>query len=67
MKVLKTIEISSVSCKNFEDAIREGISKTAKTVHNINEVKIDNHCVTIENDQIKEFRVDMKIKFAVQD
>lgn len=66
MKVMKTIEITSISDKNFEDAIREGVSRTAKTVHNINEVKIDNQYITVENNQIKEFRVDMKIKFAVE-
>jgi flavin-binding protein dodecin len=67
MSVLKIIEISSVSTESFEDAIRKGISRTAKTVRNINVAEIEDQSVTVEEGQVKEFQVKMKVKFAVQD
>jgi flavin-binding protein dodecin len=67
MSVLKIIEISSVSTESFVDAIRKGISRTAKTVRNINVAEIEDQSVTVEEGQVKEFQVKMKVKFAVQD
>jgi len=67
MSVMKTIEISAVSTKSFEDAVHQGLNRTSKTVHNICSAQIKKQSVNIEDDEIKEFHVEMKVKFAVKD
>lgn len=66
MSILKIIEINAASTKSFEDAVRQGISRTAKTVHKVCNAVIDKEYVTIEDGQIKEFHVEMKMRFEVE-
>ncbi len=66
MSIVKVIEINSASKKGFEDAIQSGLSKTGKTVKNIqgawvNETKV----VTSPNGDVTEWRVNMKVSFIV--
>ena len=66
MSIVKVIEINSASKKGFEDAIQSGLTKTGKTVKNIqgawvNETKV----VTKPNGTVSEWRVSMKVSFIV--
>jgi flavin-binding protein dodecin len=67
MSVAKVIEISSTSEKNFEDAIRQGIARTAETVDDITGVWVKEQKVDIEGGEIVRFRVDMKVTFIVHE
>ena len=67
MSVMKIIEISAVSTKSFEDAVYQGLKRTSKTVHNIRSAQIEKQSVNIEEDEIKEFHAEMKVKFDVND
>lgn len=67
MSVAKIIEISSCSQKSFEDAIKQGIERTTKTVKNIKGVWIKEQHVDIENNKITRFRVDMKVTFVLDE
>lgn len=67
MSVMKVIEISSASTKSFEDAVHRGLNRTGETVRNMCSAQIDKQFVTIENEQIREFHVDMKVKFEVKE
>lgn len=66
MAVAKVIEISSASTQSFEQAIRDGLKKAGQTVQNIEGAWIKEQKVAIENDEIKEFRVDMKVTFLLE-
>jgi flavin-binding protein dodecin len=65
MSVAKVIEITSSSKKSFEDAIRKGVKKTSETVKNIQGVWVKEQKCVVENGEITEFRVDMKLTFIV--
>ncbi|MBX3514890.1 MAG: dodecin domain-containing protein [Xanthobacteraceae bacterium] len=65
MAVAKVIEITSASKKSFEDAIQVGISRAAKTVKGIESVWIQEQKVTVKNNKIDEYRVNMKVTFVL--
>ena len=67
MSVMKIIEISASSPKSFEDAIQEGLKRSEKTVQNISFATIEKQYVTIGNNEVKEYHVSMKVKFAVKE
>lgn len=65
MSVAKIIEISAESPKSFEEAVKNGIERSAKTVDNIQGVWIKEMKADVENGQIKTYRVDMKVTFVL--
>ena len=67
MSVAKVIEISSNSTKSFEDAIKSGIERTAKTVEDIRGVWVKEQHVDVEDNKIACYRVDMKITFIIHE
>ena len=67
MAVAKVIEISSSSSESFEEAIKQGLARATKTVHDIRGAWIKEQNVRLENGKIVEFRVDMKVTFILED
>lgn len=68
MSVVKIIEVKASSKKGFEDAIKEGIARTRKTIENIRSAWIKEQEVILdEKGNISEYRVLMKITFVVKD
>ncbi|MBK8008272.1 MAG: dodecin domain-containing protein [Rhizobiales bacterium] len=65
MAVAKVIEITSASKKSFEDAIQVGIARASKTVKGIESVWIQEQKVTVKNNKIEEYRVNMKVTFLL--
>jgi flavin-binding protein dodecin len=65
MSVAKVIEITSSSPTSFAEAARAGITKAAETVHGIKAGWISEESVVVENDEITEFRVTMRISFVL--
>jgi hypothetical protein len=67
MAVAKVTEITATSSKSFEDAIQQGISRANKTLHNVKGAWIKEQKVEIENNKIKEYRVNMKVTFVLDE
>ncbi|RMH22933.1 MAG: dodecin domain-containing protein [Acidobacteria bacterium] len=65
--VAKVIEISASSPKSFEDAIESGIAKAAKTVKNITGAWVNEEKVRVENGQVVEWRVNLKVSFVLDE
>ena len=65
MAILKVIEVLANSEKSWEDATRKAVSKASKSVKNIRSAYVQNQSVTVENDKVQEFRVNVKITFEV--
>lgn len=65
MSIAKVIEISAESSESFEDAIRKGIAKAAKTVTQIKAAWVKEESVVIENNQVAAFRVNLKVTFVL--
>ena len=66
MSVAKTTEITASSESSFEDAIREGINKIAKTVDNIEGAWVKEQKVIVDDGKVSSFRVTMKVTFIVK-
>lgn len=67
MSIAKVIEITAGSPTSFDDAVNSGIARASKTVSNIQGAWVKEQKVTVENGQIVEYRVTLKITFILTD
>jgi dodecin len=67
MSVAKNIEITSSSSTGFDDAIRSGIARAAKTINNIRSGWVKEQKVEIEAGNVTEYRVTMIVTFVLSD
>jgi flavin-binding protein dodecin len=67
MSVAKIIEISAESPEGFEAAVREGITRAAKTIKNIKGAWVQDQQVVVNDQKIVAYRVDMKVTFIMED
>jgi flavin-binding protein dodecin len=68
MSVAKVTEIISSSPKSFDDAIKLGIARAHKTLKKLKSAWIENQQVMLGDEgQIKEYRVQLKITFVLED
>ena len=65
MAVLKVIEVLSNSEASWEDATKKAVKHAAKTVKNIRSVYVQEQSAIVKNDEVTEFRVNLKITFEV--
>ncbi|OBX25676.1 hypothetical protein LX77_03686 [Gelidibacter algens] len=65
MSVLKVVEILSNSDKSWEDATKKAVKHASKTVKNIKSVYVKEQSAIVKNDEVTEFRVNLKITFEV--
>lgn len=67
MSVAKVTEIISSSPKSFEDAINQGIERANKTLKGVSGAWVKEQKVICDGGTIKEYRVDLKVTFVLQD
>lgn len=68
MSVARVTEIKSSSTKSFDDAIREGVARAAKTLKNVRSAWVENQEVLIDDKgNVTEYRVQMKVTFVLED
>jgi flavin-binding protein dodecin len=67
MAIVKVIEVLAQSNQSWEDATRQALAETAKTVRGIQSIYIKEFQAIVENDQISVFRVNAKISFIVEE
>jgi hypothetical protein len=67
MSVLKVIEILSNSDKSWEDATAKGVEKASKSVKSIRSAFVQSQSVTVEDGEVSEYRVNLKVTFEVKD
>ena len=65
MAVLKVVEILADSETSWEDATRKAVKKASETIKNIKSAFVQTQSVTVENGDVKKFRVNVKISFEV--
>ena len=65
MSVLKVIEILANSTESWEDATQNAVAEAAKSVKNIRSVYVSEQSATVSDGKIAEYRVNVKITFAV--
>ena len=67
MSVVKVVEISASSPDSFQDAIERGIARASKTLSGIQGAWVNEEKVKVEDGKVTEWRVNMKISFALND
>ena len=65
MAVARVTEIIAGSKKSFEDAVEQGIARSAKTLKNVEGAWVQDIKVSCDNGQIKEWRVNLKVTFVL--
>ncbi len=66
MSVAKVTEIIASSDKSFEDAVQQGIARASKTIQGITGAWVESQKVTVENGEINQYRVNMKVTFILK-
>ena len=64
--VARVTEISATSDKSFEDAIQQGINRATQTLRNVQGAWIKEQEVSVENDKIVAYKVNMMITFVLE-
>lgn len=66
MSVAKVIEIKSSSKKSFERAIEKGVAHASKTLKNVRGAWVAEQEVHVEDGEIVEYRVLLKVTFVLE-
>ncbi|WP_296382911.1 dodecin family protein [Winogradskyella sp.] len=66
MAVLKVIEVLSNSNKSWEDATKKAVKEASKSVKNIRSVYVQDQSAIVNDDDVTEFRVALKLTFEVK-
>jgi flavin-binding protein dodecin len=68
MSVAKVTEIIASSTKSFDDAINIGVARAHKTLNQLKSAWVQNQQIILDDDgQIREYRVQLKITFVLED
>ncbi len=63
--VIKVVELVGSSPKSFSDAVRSAVATASKTIRNITGVDVLSSNASVENGEIKLYKVQVKVAFLV--
>lgn len=66
MAVMKVIEVMSNSDKSWEDATKKAVKQASKSVKNIKSVFVQSQSAVVKDEEVTEFRVNLKLTFEVK-
>ena len=66
MAILKVIEVLSNSSTSWEDAAQNAVIEASKTIKHITSVNMNNQSLTVKDGRVDEYRLNVKITFAVK-
>lgn len=66
MAVMKVIEVMASSEKSWEEATRNAIKHASKSIKQIKSAFVQSQSVVVKDDDVAEFRVNVKITFEVK-
>ena len=68
MSVAKVTEIKAASPVSFDDAIKQGVARAAKTLKNVKSAWVENQDVRVNDaGEITEYRVQLRVTFILED
>ena len=68
MSTARVTEIIASSSESFEDAVKHGIKRANKTLSHVKGAWVEGQKVVCDGDgKIKEFRVNLKVTFVLED
>ncbi|MFH0830764.1 MAG: dodecin family protein [Parcubacteria group bacterium] len=66
MSVAKIIELMGSSSKGFEDALEQVIKRGCKTIRHVRGVEVISQNIKLSEDGSREYRVNVKISFRIE-
>ena len=66
MAFVKVIELLGESEQSWDDASRKVVEEATKTLKGVTSVYIKEFQATVENDKVKNFRVNAKVSFLLE-
>lgn len=66
MAIMKVIEVLSNSETSWEDATKKAVKQASKSVKNIKSVFVQSQSAVVNDDNVTEFRVNLKLTFEVK-
>ena len=67
MSVARVTELSAISETSFEDAINEAVARATKTLRGVEGAWVKDMNVSIEDGNIKGYRVNLEITFMLEE
>ncbi|MCB0074817.1 MAG: dodecin domain-containing protein [Caldilineaceae bacterium] len=67
MAIVKVIEVLAQSEKSWDDAAKQALTEAKKSVRNIQSIYVKEFQAIVENGEIRNFRINAKISFKVDD
>jgi flavin-binding protein dodecin len=67
MCIARVTEISATSTKSFDEAVALGIARASQTLRNVKSAWVKEQSVTVENDRIANYQVNLMITFVHDD
>ncbi|MDH3591423.1 MAG: dodecin family protein [Planctomycetota bacterium] len=67
MSVARVTEIIASSTKGFDDAVAIGIERACKTLDGVKGAWVQDQKVVIENGNVAEYRVSLRVTFVLRD
>lgn len=64
---MKVIEVMANSNESWEDAAKKAVKHASKTVKNIKSAYVREQSMVVKDDAVSEFRVNVKITFALNE
>lgn len=65
MAIMKVLEILSNSNTSWEDATKKAVKEASKTLKNIRSVYVADQSAVVNDGEVTEFRVNLKITFEL--
>lgn len=65
--VARVTKITSASGKGFDDAVKSGLERAAKSLRGITGLHVVEHKAAVKNGKIAEFRVTMEVTFVLEE
>lgn len=66
MAVMKVIEVMASSDKSWEEATKKAIAHASKSIKHIKSAFVQSQSVVVDDNEVSEFRVNVKITFEVK-
>jgi len=64
--IVKVVEVIGESSRSFDDAVQSAVRESAKTIHNIKSVWVDNLSGVVQGDHIAAYRANVKVSFQIE-
>jgi len=67
MTTVKIVQLLGTSQKSWQDAAKAAVNEAGKTIRNIHGIDVVNQTAKVQDGEIVEYRVNLKLSFKVEE